>query len=183
MGRRKMKPNNFKIAKNTQEWWGFTLQRGHAFGLYQPEVYKRGTCYVSGGEPDSRHMNCIVAYKRLEHNPNYYRWEAVSVFVGSDLGRLILQTLKDSPYDGVIFRPERSQAVSHWKPMPANYQQKKGLRKEFHPVDGIPCKYDSTPWRPNFPTFQTRRPDTTPPLTRPAKAKTWVDRICANAAI
>lgn len=36
--------------------------------------------------------------------------------------------------------------------------------------------------KPHFPTFQSRRPEATPPLPRSVKAQTWVDRICQKAA-
>lgn len=181
MGRRKMKPNNFKVAHNTQDWWGFTLQRGHVFGLYKPDPDKRGVCYVSGGEPDSKHKNCLIAYQQTaqKQTPDCYQWNPVSVHVNSVLGRYILDALRSSPYDAVSIPVDYQRIQREWQPMPENYavkepvQDKNGMyivgnarvyRKPAATVQHMQGKP-----RPNFPTFQSKRPEYTP---RPPKTKT-----------
>lgn len=167
-----MRDGKFKIAKNTQNWWGFTLQRGHAFGLY------KGVCYVSAAEPDTYTAKNIVVYrqKKDKANVDYYRWSRTSIPADSELGKLIRDVLANSPYDGVQFRPERHQTAANWKPMPDNYKPNK-MEQERQ----TRLQYDDTPWRPGFPTFQTRRPETTPKLPRPTQPRTWVDYIYREA--
>lgn len=179
MGRRKMKPNNFKVAHNTQDWWGFTLQRGHVFGLFKPDPDKRGVCYVSGGEPDSKHKHCLIAYQQTanKQTPDCYQWNPVSVHVNSTLGRIILETLRTSPYDCVSIPVDYQRINREWKAMPENYaiavpkQDENGLyclpggaRVYRKPAESVQYKEGKS--RPNFPTFRDQRPEFSPKLPK-----------------
>lgn len=94
-----MKDGVFKIAKNTQPWWGFTLRQGHIFGMYS------GVCYVSAAVADEKRPGRVLA-RRCRITKNCYRWETVSVSCQSELGRLILDAKNRSPYKGVKLPPE-----------------------------------------------------------------------------
>lgn len=167
-----MKKDKMRIATCRQEWFGFSLVRGHAFGRYN------GVCYVSGGEPCPRFKGNIIVYQHSQ-TANSHRWRKASVHVESDIGRVIIDALTRSPYDGVDFQEERFDVSTNWKPMPGNYRPAdrrvhRGKRMTEDQcrnnaaierrLAGAKCFYDDTPWRPGFPTFRDHRPDTTPKL-------------------
>lgn len=178
-----MKDGKIKIAACKTSWFSFDLVRGHAFGLY------KGVCYVSAGEPDKRQIGNIIMYKR-SRTLNNYRWSKTSIPAKSNLGKLFLDTLANSPYNGVEFQEERFDISTHWKSMPAGYKPaKRHIRQNEKQREGIINRkfagerhfYDDTPWRPDFPTFRDHCPDTTPRPRPQRQAKTWVDRICSEA--
>lgn len=158
---KQMKEGVFKIAHNTQPWWGFTLQRGHAYGLY------RGVCYVSAAEPSETEKGKIVVYKQ-SRTKDFYRWSRQTIHRESELGHLIVDAICASPYDGVTFREDR---------------------KEFDifVCDGetgkvVPAKTCLDHWAPGYQTMsQSRRGHYDPRPLMPKRATTWVDQICQEA--
>lgn len=115
-----MVDGRIRIAGHTQPWWGFTLQRGHAYGLY------RGICYVSGAEPDPNKAGNIIVYrqKKDKANVDYYRWSRTSIPADCQLGQLILEAIASSPYDRVTFRPE-SVNTEVWQPHFPTYRKRR----------------------------------------------------------
>ena len=140
---RKLTDGKLYVAHNRQKWRGFNLIRGHVYGMIQ------GNLYVSAAEPDSHRPGYIMVYKQVRSH-NYFWWVKLSINVSSELGAIVMEAVRKSPYKGIEF-----------------------------PNSTTDCSKS----KPHFPTFQTRRPETTPPLPRPAQAETWVDRICQEAAL
>lgn len=161
-----MKPNRFKVAHNTQDWWGFTLQRGHVFGLYQPDPNRRGVCYVSGGEPDGKRRNRFIVYRQTANdvNPNYYRWTPVSIPVDCELGKLILTALDSSSYDHVSIPVDYTRVHREWQSMPDNINVERVTVVQRHAArtDTMEIQFINEKPRPNFPTFQHTRPEYSP---------------------
>lgn len=165
-----MKNGKFKIAHNVQEWWGFTLQRGHAFGMYD------GVCYVSSGQPDDKLRDHIRVYEQIKPMPgravDAYRWRSVPVLADSDLGQIILLTLRNSPYDGLSQRQDHFRANPRWTRVPGGHVEQ---------TTGKPYYLGDPGWKEHFPTFREKRPTTMPRLPRQGVQRTWVDDICKQA--
>lgn len=115
-----MVDGRIRIANNTQPWFGFTLQRGHAYGLYL------GVCYVSGAEPDPSKAGNIIVYrqKKDKDNVDYYRWSRTSISACCQLGRLIMAAISESPYGCVTFRPEEIK-MEVWQPYFPTYRKRR----------------------------------------------------------
>lgn len=195
----KMRNKKIKIARNTQNWWGFTLQRGHAFGLYD------GICYVSGGEPCPKKVGNILVYKQIPDRANlgHYYWQEISIPDKSELGSLMLNALYASPYENVSFLEPRFDTHNEWRQMsrykqaapkerkPAQmkhtssvWDKRQAELRTYGEAEKKPpemCYHDIRKWCPNFPTFRSRRAEYKPIPPAPRPQKTWVDQIIAKA--
>lgn len=165
-----MKNKKVRIAQHVQDWWDFTLQPGHAFGLYN------GTCYVTAGEPDPNKIGFFLMYKQTPDRANLgrYNWPQISVREDSEIGQLFLAALFASPYNGVDAKIPKYRPHTNWRQVPQQYVR---ANKRY----GKDCWYSDKTWYPNFPTFRSRRAEYKPIPPAPRPQKTWVDQIIAEA--
>lgn len=105
------KGNSFSIAKNAQKWHGFTLNRGHIFGVF------RGGYYVSTGEivefRKDKFGNRTAVYQLYYERgtADNYKWYGSKISERTELGKLIAATAaKKQP--GVSYKPMK---FGEWK--------------------------------------------------------------------
>lgn len=128
-----MKDGKIKISHRQQDWWGFTLQQGHAFGLFQ------GVCYVSAAVPDPNRHNHIIMYKKIR-GKNYDRWTAISIPRHAAVAQAFIDAIIESPFAGVTFKAERYNG-STWTPTFPTYQSKRPERTPRLPSRKPPKTY------------------------------------------